>query len=108
MTTIPTITPLELKKKMDDNDTFVLIDVREPHEAAFCSLPNSILIPLQQIPGRSSEIDKNSHVIVYCRSGGRSADAVNYLMSIGFSKITNLGGGILRWSDDVDQSVPKY
>ncbi len=107
-TGIPEITPVELKKKMDAHEPFVLVDVREPHEYQICRIPGSKLIPLGEVPKRMSELDSANEIVVHCKSGMRSAKAVDLLMKAGFLKIHNLKGGILAWSDQVDPSVPKY
>ena len=105
---IPEINPREVKKMMDEKQPFVLIDVREPHEFQICRIPGSTLIPLGEVPKRMNELDSASEIVVHCRSGQRSARAVEFLMKAGFQKIHNLKGGILAWSDQVDPSVPKY
>ena len=107
-TGIPEITPAEVKKKMDEHEPFVLIDVREPHEYQICRIPGSKLIPLGEVPKRMSELNTADEIVVHCKSGMRSAKAVDLLMKSGFRKIHNLKGGILAWSDQVDPSVPKY
>src|ERR1039457_1053517 len=107
-TGIPEITPAEVKKKMDAHEPFVLIDVREPHEYQICSIPGSKLIPLGEVPKRMNELDSADEIVVHCKSGMRSAKAVDLLMKAGFQKIHNMKGGILAWSDQVDPSVPKY
>ena len=108
MVGIPEITPREVKKLMDDKQPFVLIDVREPHEFQICRIPGSTLIPLSEVPKRMHELDSAQEIVVHCRSGQRSARAVDLLMKAGFRKIHNMKGGILAWSDQVDPSVPKY
>jgi len=108
MSGIPEIGPREVKKMIDEKQPFVLIDVREPHEFQTCGIPGSTLIPLGEIPKRMNELDSASEIVVHCRSGQRSARAVEFLMKAGFQKIYNLKGGILAWSDQVDPSVPKY
>jgi sulfur-carrier protein adenylyltransferase/sulfurtransferase len=105
---VPEIGPREVKKMIDEKQPFVLIDVREPHEFQICRIPGSTLIPLGEIPKRMHELDSASEIVVHCRSGQRSARAVEFLMKAGFQKIHNLKGGILAWSDEVDPSVPKY
>ena len=107
-TGIPEITPLELKKKIDAHEPFVLIDVREPHEYQICRIPGSKLIPLGEVAKRMNELDSAQEIVVHCKSGMRSAKAVDLLMKSGFGKIHNLKGGILAWSDQVDSSVAKY
>lgn len=105
---VPEITPTELKQLMDSGRAPVLIDVREPHEFQICRIPGSTLIPLGDVPARMHELDTANDIVVHCRSGARSAQAVSLLMKSGFRKIKNLKGGILAWSDEVDPSVPKY
>jgi len=107
-TGIPEITPAEVKKKMDSHEPFVLIDVREPHEFQICRIPGSKLIPLGEVPKRMNELNSADEIVVHCKSGMRSAKAVDFLMKSGFLKIHNLKGGILAWSEQVDPSVPKY
>jgi adenylyltransferase/sulfurtransferase len=107
-TGIPEITPAEVKKKMDAHEPFVLIDVREPHEYQICSIPGSKLIPLGEVAKRMNELNSADEIVVHCKSGMRSAKAVDLLMKSGFLKIHNMKGGILAWSDQVDPSVPKY
>jgi len=108
MVGIPELTPQEVKKMMDEKQPFVLIDVREPHEFQICRIPGSTLIPLGEVAKRMHELDSAGEIVVHCRSGQRSARAVEFLMNAGFRKIHNLKGGILAWSDQVDPSVPKY
>jgi adenylyltransferase/sulfurtransferase len=108
MTGIPEITPQGVKEMMDEKKPFVLIDVREPHEFQICRIPGSTLVPLRELPKRMHELNSAHEIVVYCRSGQRSARAVELLIKVGFHKIHNLKGGILAWSDQVDPSVPKY
>ncbi len=99
---------LELKSKMDRGERFVLVDVREPHEFKIGRIPGSKLIPLGELPKRAKELDSADDVFVHCKSGGRSAKAVDFLQKAGFRKVWNVKGGILAWSEKVDPSVPKY
>jgi adenylyltransferase/sulfurtransferase len=102
------ITPLELKEKMDRGDEFMLIDVREPEEFAIGRIPGSRLIPQRTVPERLHELSTADEIVVHCRSGVRSGNIVELMKQAGYRKVKNLVGGILRWSDDVDPSVPKY
>jgi sulfur-carrier protein adenylyltransferase/sulfurtransferase len=102
------ITPLELKARMERGDDFMLIDVREPEEYAIARIPGSRLIPRGALPERVHELSSADEIIVHCKSGVRSGMAVDFLKQAGFRKVKNLVGGILRWSDDVDPTVPKY
>jgi adenylyltransferase/sulfurtransferase len=106
-TSIPEVTPRELKTRLDRGDDLFILDVREPHEYQICNLKGH-LIPLGDLPRRVNELDSSREIVAHCRSGKRSADAVEFLQKAGFRKIWNLKGGILAWSDDVDPSVPKY
>jgi sulfur-carrier protein adenylyltransferase/sulfurtransferase len=105
--TVPEITPKELKSRLDKGDDLFILDVREPHEYQICNLGGK-LIPLGEISRRAHELDSSREIVVHCRSGKRSAEAAEFLRSAGFRKLLNLKGGILAWSDEVDPSVPKY
>jgi adenylyltransferase/sulfurtransferase len=102
------IDPVEVKAKIDRGDPFVLIDVREPHEYQICRIPYAKLIPLGDLPKRVNELDSADEIVAHCKSGMRSAKAVDFLKQAGFRKVRNMKGGILAWSDKVDPSVPKY
>jgi adenylyltransferase/sulfurtransferase len=105
---VPTISPGELKAKLDRKDKFVLVDVREPYEYEICSIPGSKLIPLGELPARLSELDSADDIVLHCKVGGRSAKALRVLQEAGFRKLNNLKGGIAAWSEEVDPGVPKY
>jgi molybdopterin/thiamine biosynthesis adenylyltransferase/rhodanese-related sulfurtransferase len=102
------IEPVEVKAKQDRGDKFVLIDVREPHEFQICRIPGSTLIPLGELPKRLGELNPNDEFVMHCKSGVRSAKATDLLKQSGFTKVRNMKGGILAWSDKVDPTVPKY
>ncbi len=102
------ITPGELKQWRDRGRDVFVLDVREPHEYQICALPDTMLIPLGDLPQRWRELDSHRPTVVHCRSGARSAKAVRFLQQQGFEKIWNLKGGILAWADEVDPDVPKY
>ena len=104
---VPEITPRELKARLDRGEDLFILDVREPHEYQICNLRGH-LIPLGELPRRVHELDSSREIVAHCRSGKRSAEAVDFLRKAGFRKILNLKGGILAWSDEVDRSVPKY
>ncbi len=107
VTNIPEMTPRELKTRLDRGDDLYILDVREPHEYQICNL-NGHLIPLGELSRRVNELDSSREIVAHCRSGKRSAEAVDFLRKAGFRKIWNLKGGILAWSDEVDPTVPKY
>ena len=97
----------DLKKLRDDGASFVLVDVREQHEFDICDLGGD-LIPLQTLPQRLGDLDKAVHTVVHCRSGARSANAVNLMRQSGFTNVWNVNGGILAWIDRIDSSLTPY
>jgi adenylyltransferase/sulfurtransferase len=104
---LPTLGARELQRRLARGDV-VLVDVREPHEAEIASIPGARLIPPSQIALRAAELPQNEDIVLYCRSGVRSARALQLLQTLGFKRVWNLEGGILAWSDEVDPSVAKY
>jgi sulfur-carrier protein adenylyltransferase/sulfurtransferase len=101
------MTPRALAERMAAREDYVLVDVREPHEWEIARLPGARLIPLAELPAAMSSLDGTRDIIVYCRTGRRSADAARQLRAAGF-RVASLAGGTLRWSDEVDANVPKY
>ena len=102
------MTVKELKARIDAGTAPVILDVREPSEAAICRLPGSVLIPLGELPRRLGEIDRDAQVVVHCKSGGRSTRAVAMLHERGFANAVNLSGGILRWINEIDGTMRRY
>jgi len=102
------ITPVELKKKMDAGETPLILDVREPNEYQINKIAGSTLIPLGELPRRYQELPRDREIIAQCKMGGRSAKAMEFLKTVGFTNVKNLRGGILEWIDKVDPSQPKY
>jgi len=105
---LPEMAPLDLKAKLDAGEDVFVLDVREPHEYDIAKIDGTTLIPLGQLAQRVSELDSTADIVVHCKSGVRSGKAQKQLLEMGFSRVTNLAGGILRWSDDVDPSIAKY
>lgn len=102
------IDPTTVKQMIDRGEKFVLIDVREPHEYKICNIPFAKLIPLGELPKRVNELNSSDQIVAHCKSGARSAKAVDFLKQAGFKKVKNMKGGILAWSDKVDPTVAKY
>jgi molybdopterin/thiamine biosynthesis adenylyltransferase/rhodanese-related sulfurtransferase len=102
------ITPRELAARFERGDIPRVIDVREPHEYAFAKIPHAELIPLAKLGNIVPTLDSGAELIVMCHSGQRSAWAANQLRALGFTRVRNLSGGIARWSQDVDPTVPSY
>jgi rhodanese-related sulfurtransferase len=107
-TTMTELTVRELKQELDQGRDLYLLDVREPHEFALGALPHGVLMPLGEVPARHQEIPRDRDIVCYCRSGGRSARAIDFLKQHGVTRIRNLAGGILAWSDQIDPRLPKY
>ena len=105
---VPAITVQELKAKIDKGDAFVLVDVREPREITISRLPGSLMIPLGSLPANVNKLSTADDIVVHCRTGVRSAKAVEFLMAAGFRKVWNLTGGIDRWAVEIDPTVPRY
>ena len=97
-----------LKAWMDKDNRVILIDVREPFERAICMIAGSQFIPMQEFDARLAELDPSRELVFHCKLGGRSAKVCDKLTELGFSKVTNLKGGILAWIDNVDPSLTRY
>jgi adenylyltransferase/sulfurtransferase len=98
----------ELKKLMDHGPTPFILDVRNPEEYRICRLPRSTLIPLPELPQRFRELDPDVEMVVHCKAGTRSAKAVHFLRSQGFTKIKNLKGGIMAWAERIEPGMMRY
>ena len=103
-----TITPRELKERLDKGDKPFLLDVREPYEYSLAKIEGAVLIPLGTLPTSLEQLDQNAEIVAYCHHGMRSGDAVGFLVQQGFKNVKNLVGGIDAWSVQVDASVPRY
>ncbi len=100
----------ELAGKLKGGEPILLLDVRQVWEHEIAALPNSVLIPLDEVPRRFGEVQPASgtQVVVYCHHGVRSFHAASYLMRCGLADVASLAGGIEAWSLEVDASVPRY
>jgi sulfur-carrier protein adenylyltransferase/sulfurtransferase len=101
------VSPVRLHQWRQSGEPVFLLDVREPHEYEICHLGGR-LIPLRQLEGHLPDLPRTQRIVVYCRSGSRSALAARILRSAGFADVWNLRGGLLAWADDVDATMPKY
>jgi rhodanese-related sulfurtransferase len=106
--TIPEITPIELAAELEGENPPVVIDVREVHELEISSLPGAVHIPLGELVERLPTLDKEANIVVLCRVGGRSGQAVAYMRQVGFARVRNLATGINGWARTVDPSMPQY
>ena len=102
------ITVRELKEMIDNGQDFQLIDVREQNERDFTNIGGD-LIPMSSFRDHIDKFSKDTQAVLYCRSGKRSADVIQFLeTNHGHDNLYNLKGGILAWSDEIDPSIPKY
>lgn len=102
------ITPEALKAKLDRGEKIVLVDVREPWEVAINRLNDAVVIPMDELGRRYSELNPDAEIVVYCHVGGRSLKATRFLKDRQFKNVKNLAGGIEAWSLKVDPKVPRY
>ncbi|MCH9031521.1 MAG: molybdopterin-synthase adenylyltransferase MoeB [candidate division Zixibacteria bacterium] len=106
--TVPEITVTEVNEILSNGNGAYLLDVREKWETEIAKIDRANLIPLGEIPDRAKELNPSSEIIVHCKSGVRSAKAVEYLIRQGFTNVKNMRGGILAWADQIDSSLNKY
>lgn len=102
------ITPRHLDGRLREGDNILLLDVRDSHEQDICRIPGSTNIPLYKLKSRMEDLDRELDIVIHCRSGVRSAEAVTSLRKAGFNRVKSLMGGILAWADDVDPEMPRY
>ncbi len=106
---IEEITPQEFLERRAAGTEMTLLDVREDWETQLAPAPAELVhIPMGQIPDRLSELDPSRKTVVICRSGGRSLEVARFLAAQGFVSVSNLTGGILAWSRNVDPRIPQY
>jgi adenylyltransferase/sulfurtransferase len=106
--TVVEIEPEDLARRLARNEPIFLVDVREPHEWEICRLEGARLAPLGELGRFLDSFPRDREIVVYCKGGVRSAKAALALQEAGFATVTNLAGGINRWSETVDPSVPRY
>ena len=105
---ISEISVTDLSRRIAGPDAPVVLDVREPQEIAVARFPGAVEIPMQSVPSRMAELDRNAEIFVLCHHGMRSAHVADYLAEQGFTRVGNVTGGIDAWALMVDPSVPRY
>ena len=98
----------ELNEMMQRGDDFLLLDVREPFEENIARIEGAKLVPLGELESRLDELPRDQKIAVHCKSGGRSAKAVELMKQSGFEDVWNVTGGINAWSEEIDPKVPLY
>jgi rhodanese-related sulfurtransferase len=102
------ILPGEVKRRLDEGERLLLVDVREPAEFQICRIEGAKLIPLGALAGQVQSLPDDEEGICYCHHGIRSLDAAVWLKQQGIERAKSLAGGIERWSLEIDPSVPRY
>ena len=102
------VTPAELNARIQRGEDIDLVDVREPFEWDIARIPGARLVPLNSVQAALGTFDKNRTIAIHCKSGVRSLKAAGVLLDAGFTRVLNVTGGILRWADEVDPTLPKY
>jgi rhodanese-related sulfurtransferase len=106
---IKEITPQEFVERRAAGTDMLLLDVREDWEVQLAPVPSTLVhIPMGQVADRLGELDPAKETVVVCRSGGRSMEVARFLAAQGFASVSNLTGGILKWSRDLDPKIPQY
>jgi rhodanese-related sulfurtransferase len=102
------ITPAEVKRRLDQGQKLLLIDVREPWEFDICNIAGAKLIPMGTVPANLQALDTDDDIVIYCHRGMRSLDVAVWLRGQGVERAKSLAGGIERWSLEIDPNVPRY
>ena len=102
------ISPRELAERIRSGEDMQLVDVREGWEWQIAQIPGARLIPIDELGQHAASLDPNREVVVFCKSGARSLRAAEQLVNAGFGSVTNVSGGIQRWSEEVDPTVVRY
>ncbi|MFZ4654740.1 MAG: rhodanese-like domain-containing protein [Methylococcaceae bacterium] len=105
---LKTLTAKDLEARRQSGDALWLLDVREPHEFAYCHISGSINIPMNTIPSRLSEIDVNAAIVTICHHGIRSAAVAHFLIAQGVTEVINLEGGVDAFARDIDPTMGRY
>ena len=103
------MTPQQLNDFLQTAETPpLLLDVREPHEYGHCHIEGSVNMPMNSFPARLAELDRDAEIVTICHQGMRSGAVADYLLGRGYTRITNLQGGIDAWAAQVDPKMPRY
>ena len=105
---IDEISPQELQAQIAGGADVVILDVREPWELALCAVAGAIAIPMNEVPQRLAELDRNRRIAVMCHHGARSLRVAHFLAQQGFPAVSNLSGGIDAWREQIEPSMRPY
>ncbi|WLR45966.1 rhodanese-like domain-containing protein [Halobacillus litoralis] len=101
MSQIKEITPQQVEEKINNNDDFTIIDVREDEEVSQGMVPNAKHIRLGDIPEKIESLPKDQEYVMICRSGRRSMNAAEFMKERGFGNVQNMEGGMLKWQGEL-------
>ena len=101
-------TPEEIHRRLQAGEDLLLVDVREPEEIAIAALPDALICPLSRAPDWLDRLSKAQPLVIFCHHGIRSLRVAHALAERGHTNLTNMTGGIDRWSTEVDSTVPRY
>jgi rhodanese-related sulfurtransferase len=102
------LTPSEFVAQRAAGGSAILLDVREGWELDVARLPDTVHIPMDEVPARLAELDRERDIVVVCRSGGRSLTVARFLEAQGYPSVANLTGGILAWRQELDPTLAAY
>ncbi len=104
------LTPAQLKQRIETGEPLQLIDIREPFEWNIANLGEhgARLISLGDLPDAMDDLDRDQDIVLYCRSGSRSQQALEYMRAAGFERVSHLRGGITAWATEIDPAMPTY
>jgi Rhodanese-related sulfurtransferase len=105
---VRSVLPVELEERLARGDDIDLVDVREEYEWEMGRIPGARLVPLAKLDAELDSFRRRPEIVIYCKSGVRSLHAARHLASFGIANVLNLTGGILRWRQDVDGTIPLY
>ena len=105
---IAEISPLEMQSQLKSGADVVILDVREPWELALCSVAGALAIPMNEVPRRLAELDRDRPIVVMCHHGSRSLRVAHFLAQQGFPAVSNLSGGIDAWREQIEPSMRPY
>jgi len=108
MSEVGELSPEELRRRLENGDPPLILDVREPEEVVLAAFPGATHIPMGEIAAQVSQLDPERETVVVCHHGIRSAHVAIHLARSGFTRVLNLSGGIDAWARDVDPSMPRY
>ncbi len=111
MSGIPELSPAEFRARWpapDAGSATILLDVREPEELAVAAVAGVVHIPMDEIPARLAELDRDRTIVCMCHGGVRSLRVAEFLAANGYEHVFNLTGGIDAWSQQIDPAIPRY